>query len=79
MDNNNHLLEKLVIEIHKEMSVMVSDIAAIKVDLKEHIRRTNLHEIEIKYIKKHLYYAQGAIGLIMALGSILGVAKLFIK
>lgn len=72
-------MEKMIIEIHRELSVMVSDIAAIKVDLKEHIRRTNLHEIEIKYLKKHLYYAQGAIGLIMALGTLLGVAKIFIK
>lgn len=60
MVENLTLLEKMLLEVHKDMNVVVADIAAIKVDLKDHMRRTALLEAELKFIRKQIYMAQGA-------------------
>jgi len=54
--------------------VMSSDIASIKTNLEEHMRRTELLEKTVETHKKHLNMMQGALALIITIASIL---KLF--
>jgi hypothetical protein len=69
MDNKS---VELLIDIHKEISITRADQASMKADLREHIRRTNmleerlqhLHDTDLKWLKKHVWMAYGAIGLI---------------
>lgn len=74
--NNASLLEKMMVEVHKDMSVMIADIAAIKTDLKEHMRRTAVNETKLQYLQKQVFMAQGAVAFIGTVATILGLWKL---
>lgn len=80
--------EKLLLEIHAGQAVMTESIKAIQEDIKEHIRRTDQNEMyirnlekvqirDIQYVKKHIYYVQGALGLLAIIGTIAGIMRYF--
>lgn len=80
---------KLLLEIHKEMGIIKSDIAKMEVDLREHMRRTAVaedridrlsekHSAEITKLQKGHYMVQGALALITLIGVIVSIyTKLF--
>lgn len=80
--------EKLLLEIHAGQAVITESIKAIQEDLKEHMRRTDQNEVyirnlektqirDIQYVKKHIYYVQGALGLLAIIGTIAGIMRYF--
>lgn len=66
MEHKDELLQKLVLEIHRDMGVVISQMAAIKEDVKEHMRRTAILETEVKYL--HAVASKGKV-----IGAILGI------
>ncbi len=75
MDNRS-LLEKLVLDTHSKLSVITADIAAIKADLAEHIKRTHQNEIKIEYLQKNLHWVQGIVAFLGLLGTLAGIWRL---
>ena len=80
--------DKLLIEIHASQAASNIQIVEIKDDLKAHMRRTHQNEVLIKqvedkqsadinYVKKHIYYVQGALALLGIIGTILAALKYF--
>jgi hypothetical protein len=72
MDQN--FKDQLLIDIATSQKAISVQIAEIKEDLKYHIKRTHQNEVLIKvteeklqkdisFVKKHVYFVQGAIGL----------------
>lgn len=63
---------ELLLDLHKEVAIVRNDQGAMKEDLKEHIKRTNLLEAELKrihdndisWLKKNVYLVYGAIGFV---------------
>lgn len=73
------LLHEIVVSMHRDVSIIAADIAGIKADVKEHIRRTAIAETQIERLQKGMYQAQGAIALITLAGVIFGILKFFVK
>lgn len=74
---NDELMEQLLLKMHEDISAIKQDQAAIKVDLKEHMRRTAIIETELKYLHKQVFIAHGAISLVSFLAIIAGIYKTF--
>lgn len=87
MDDQAKIFE-LLINIHKEIGIVQSDIAKIEADLREHMRRTAIAESRIEATERALskkieglqrghYMVQGALALIAIIGTLVGIwAKL---
>ena len=58
---------KILLDIHSRIAVVETNIKDIKQDLKEHIKRTAQNEAEIKYNRRHIAFAQGALAIVGAL------------
>jgi hypothetical protein len=82
MDNKER--DSLLLEISKDIASMQTDIVAIKDDLKDHMYRTEQNEDlirmydqkmtkDVDYVKKHIYFVQGALGLITLASLVLGI------
>lgn len=69
--------DHILVEMHKDMGVLKSDVAAIKVDVKEHVRRTNILETRTEFALKHIYYVYGGWSVITLLAGILKFLKVF--
>lgn len=61
------------------MVVIKEDLATIKANLSEHMRRTELAEESIKVLEKSIYQAQGAILLIGLLSTVASIVVIFLK
>ena len=67
------LIKDILLDVSKDQAVIKADQAAMKVDLKEHIRRTNVLEHEVKrfrendlaWVKKQIWMFYGAISLLL--------------
>lgn len=68
MDDQNDHLASIDITLSAQHAV-----------LKEHIRRTEALEKDIKPIKRHVYMVQGAAALITLMGIIAGIIEVFKK
>ena len=67
----------IILDIHKDMSTTKSDMAYIKADLREHMKRTAQMEVEVKYLHRQVNLAHGAVALITLAGVIAGIFKAF--
>lgn len=59
----------ILLEIHKQMGVISSDISKVEIDLKEHMRRTAVVEANIEALNRSYYRLQGAFGLVSLLAT----------
>lgn len=74
------LIKEILLDVSKDQAIIKADQAAMKADLREHIRRTNVLEHEVKtfrdkdlaWVKKQIWMFYGAISLILILYKILG-------
>jgi hypothetical protein len=57
----------LLMDIHKEMAVISANQAAMKADLKTHIKRTDLLEDEVKRLWKLVWLFVGALTILPVL------------
>lgn len=60
-------IQEVLLKIHEDMATIKADITAVKIDLKEHMRRTAILEGELKQVTKRVNIAHGAIIAIPAL------------
>ena len=74
---NDELMEQLLLKMHEDLSIVKQDQAAVKVDLKEHMRRTAVIETEVKYLHKQIFIAHGAISFISLIALIASIYKAF--
>lgn len=74
-EQDAEILKELMLDMVKGNAVIMSDISAIKSDLKEHMRRTATAEAEIKYLHRQVNIAHGAIGLISFIGILVAIYK----
>lgn len=74
---NDELMEQLLFKMHEDLSVIKQDQSAIKVDLKEHMRRTAVIETEVKYLHKQIFIAHGAISFVSFVAILAGIYKAF--
>lgn len=68
-------IEALIIDIHKDLAVVKADIAALKADMRTHIKRTDILETEVKYARRHVYMVQGAVALLSVIATIVSIYK----
>ena len=74
MSDDKRLQETMLISVVKDVGEVRSDIAEIKVDLREHIRRTAALETKAEFHDRHVWLAYGAIGF---LGMIVTLVKIY--
>ena len=55
---------EILLSMHKDLATMNADIAEMKADLREHMRRTNIIETELKWLHRQVWIAHGAIALV---------------
>lgn len=68
--------------IESKLDSIVEDISSLKVTaaehhavLKEHIRRTEILEAEMKPVRQHVYMVNGGVKLVALIGVILAIAQ----
>lgn len=69
---DNELMKEILLDVHRGIGILGNDVAAIKVDLREHMKRTAMLETEMKWIHKQIWIAHGAIIVVTMLGSLIG-------
>lgn len=80
--------DKLLIDVATTQKAILVQMQDIKDDLKIHIKRSDQNEIlirqieekqarDINYVKKHIYFVQGALGLLSILSIIFGILRYF--
>ena len=62
--------DKLLLSIFEQNAIIREHIAGIQSDVKEHIRRTNIIESELKSVQRQVYIAHGAIAFIMFIAAL---------
>lgn len=86
--DSSELKDQILLDMHKEVAKITSSIAEIKVDLREHIRRTGAVEARIEDVEedsnkklealnRQVYMVHGALGLISVIAIIAGIYKSF--
>lgn len=81
---DNQFRDKLLLDLNANQKAMTVMMDEMKDDLKEHIKRSNQNELmikqteekmyqEISFVKKHIYFVQGAVGLITILSVVVGL------
>lgn len=70
-------IDEKLSKIDDKLGSIDTTLAAQHVSLKEHMRRTELLEKEIRPIKTHVNMVQGAIALITILATIAGIIQIF--
>lgn len=86
MQNETEFKDKLLLDTHKDVAIIMASIAEIKADLKEHIRRTGAAESkiealetstgnELKSLNRAVNMVHGALALISLIGIIAGIYK----
>lgn len=73
--DNNELVKDILLDLHKSSAVVQSDIAAMKADLKEHMRRTHILEATQEILKRDVNMAKGAVALLTFSSVVLGILK----
>lgn len=76
-DKKLELIDNKLEKINERLGSIDSTLAAQHVSLREHIRRTELLEEDVKPIKRHVSMVQGAMALIGLLATIAGIIQLF--
>jgi phosphatidylserine/phosphatidylglycerophosphate/cardiolipin synthase-like enzyme len=69
------IVKELLLDLHKDFAVLKADMAAIKEDLKYHIKRTDTLEAEVKWMHRQMNMVHGAIALVAFLGTLAGMYK----
>ena len=64
MGTDSDLIKRLLLDIHGQMPQIESRLGSIEADLATHIKRTELLEVEVKYLHKQVNIAHGAIALV---------------
>jgi hypothetical protein len=72
------IVTEILLDIHKDVGALCIDVAAVKADLREHMKRTAMLETEIKWLHSQVWLAKGAIAFIALAGIIVGMIKVFI-
>jgi hypothetical protein len=78
LNNNDKLIEHLQ-NIDSSLHAIDKTLIKQEENLKEHMRRTELLEADLKPIKKHVSMIQGAGSLIVFISIIGGIVKLFLR
>lgn len=84
--DSQELKDQILLDTHKEVAVIKAAIAEIKVDLKEHIRRTGAAEARIEQVDtdtnkslnklfRQVWMVHGALGLVSLVAVIAGIYK----
>ena len=63
--------------MHKDVGAMKEDMAAVKVDLAAHIRRTALLESELKFVHQHIMMVKGIGAFLGVLAVLAGIYRAF--
>jgi hypothetical protein len=71
---DSELLKEILLDLHRSMGSVTANLAEVKADLREHMKRTAMLESEIKWIHRQIWIAHGAIALLGILGTLVGVA-----
>jgi hypothetical protein len=71
---DSELLKEILLDLHRSMGSVTANLAEVKADLREHMKRTAMLESEIKWIHRQIWIAHGAIALLGILGTFVGVA-----
>lgn len=66
------LIKEILLDVSKDQAVIKADIAAMKVDLKEHIRRTNILESKVAWVNKQIWMFYGALSILLIAYKTLG-------
>lgn len=66
---------KLLLDLNSKTAAMEAHMQEMKVDIREHIRRTALLEGEVKWLHKQVWIAHGAI---VTIGVLFTIVKLFL-
>ncbi len=74
---DDQLRDKMLIDVHARMAGTEVNIRDIKEDLRIHIKRSNQNEIRIDYVRKHVFYVQGAIALLGIMATIAAIIRYF--
>lgn len=72
-----NLMEKILLDMHKELAIVRENQAGMSADLKEHMKRTAIIETEVKYLHKQTNIAQGAIALVSLAAVLISLYKSF--
>lgn len=75
--DDNELMKEILLDVHRGMGILGNDVAAMKADLREHMKRTAILETEIKWIHRQIWIAHGAIALFGVIGTAAGVLTKF--
>lgn len=84
--NSEELKDQILLDTHKDVAVIKAAIAEIKVDLKEHIRRTGAAEarieqvesknqVEFKALNRQVNMVHGALALLTLVSVLIGIYK----
>jgi len=78
-DDRLYRIEDKIDKISDRVSSIDKTLAEQHLSLKEHIKRTNLLEAEVRPIKKHVTMLQGAMRLIGALAGASALIKIIVE
>lgn len=78
MDDQDRL-EKKVDKILERVGSIDVTIGKQQVSLDEHIRRTNLLEVELKPVKRHVFMVEGALKLIGVLAALAAIVEVLLQ
>ena len=70
-------IESKVDKVHDSIASIDSTLASQHISLKEHIRRTEILEAEVRPIKDHVAFMQAILRLVSVLAASVGVAVAF--
>jgi len=65
--------DKILMDLHAGQAVNAAVLREVKEDLKLHMKRTHQNEIAIEYVRRHVNFVQGALGLVSLIAIIAGV------
>ena len=78
-DDRLNRIENKIDTLHDKVSSIDKTLAEQHISLKEHIKRTNLLEEEVRPIKKHVTMLQGAIKLVSLSAGIIAIVKIIME
>ena len=70
-------MDDILKEVHTKVCEIKEDIAEIKVDVRHHIKRSDMHEISIMELSRFKERVLGAIALLAFLGTMITVYEVF--
>lgn len=78
-NNSNKVREEMLISVLKDMGEVKVGIAEVKVDLREHMRRTLALEVQTEFLKKNVYMAYGIIAFLSFIAAAVKVFEVIVR